>query len=81
MVCYAKVATSNILSLTILLVGLACIIMLKDVEAKAKLAIGSTECSLYEYAYSGEPAWESSRGVNATKAQVTRFDVSRVCIL
>ncbi len=70
-----KVIISNTLSLTILLIGLVCIIVLKDVEAKAKLALGSTDCTLYEFAYSGDPLWTSVAGVNATKAQVTRLDV------
>ena len=49
-----KVCVSNLAALTFLLVGFAIIIKAKDVEAKAKLKLGQTDCTVYEWAFSGD---------------------------
>ena len=75
MIRFVKVSISNLLALAILVIGFTIIIKAKDVESAAKLALGETDCTLYEYAYSGEIEWESVYALNSTKSQVTREDV------
>jgi len=46
---FMKVSISNILALTILVIGFAAIIKAKGVETTAKLALGETDCTLFTF--------------------------------
>ena len=66
-----KLCVSNLAALTFLLIGFIIIIQSKYVEAKAKLKLGETDCTVYEWAYSGDVAWDSPLQ-NVTGAILTR---------
>jgi hypothetical protein len=72
---FVKVSISNLLAVSILVVGFAAIIKAKGVESSALLALSSTDCSVFQFRYSGEPEWDSVFALNATAAETTRFDV------
>jgi len=69
-----KIVASTFLAFIFLLVGFAVIIQAKNAETKAKLKIGSTDCTVYTFEYSGEPEW-NSRLLNDTSVISTRVDV------
>ena len=48
-----KTFISNALALLILIVGFTCIIAAKGAETSTLLRLGQTDCTLYEFVYSG----------------------------
>jgi hypothetical protein len=48
-----KTCISNTLALVVLTIGFTCIIAAKGAETSAQLRLGQTDCTLYEFAYSG----------------------------
>jgi hypothetical protein len=71
-----KVILSNISAVIFLIVGFAIIIQAKNTETKAKLKLGSTECSVFTFQYSGEPEW-IFRYLNQSSVVKNRVDVQQ----
>jgi hypothetical protein len=70
-----KVIISNLIAFSLLVIGFAAIIKAKGVESSAKLALGETDCTTFEFIDSGEPNWDSWDRFNYTAFQTTRMDV------
>jgi hypothetical protein len=74
---FTKISISNLLALSILVLGFACIIKVKGIENSAKVALGEADCTTFDFVYSGDPSWESALAVNATISETTRLDVAK----